>query len=86
MLAQAKYDCVELHYYPQGNTVDDAFLIEKAAPGLAAYVGRLKGELAAAGRAKTPIYVGEIGSTYGTPGNRRCRLRRRSMPGKSSAS
>lgn len=68
VLAQAKYDCVELHYYPQGNTVDDAFLIEKAAPGLAAYVGRLKGELAAAGRAKTPIYVGEIGSTYGTPG------------------
>ncbi|HEY1655387.1 MAG TPA: hypothetical protein VGF86_09760 [Candidatus Tumulicola sp.] len=68
VLARAKYDCVELHYYPQGNTVDDPFLIEKAAPGLAAYLGRLKTELATAGRPKTPIYVGEIGSTYGTPG------------------
>ncbi|MEO6836615.1 MAG: hypothetical protein ABI231_12030, partial [Candidatus Tumulicola sp.] len=68
VLAQATYDCVELHYYPQGNTVDDAFLIEKAAPGLTAYLGRLKAELKTAGHPTTPLYVGEIGSTYGTPG------------------
>lgn len=68
VLAQAKYDCVELHYYPQGNTVDDAFLIDKSAPGLTAYLDRLKSELKTAGRAATPIYVGELGSTYGTPG------------------
>lgn len=68
VLAQAKYDCVELHYYPQGTTVNDDFLIHKAAPGIATYIRSLKAELRAAGRPKTPIYVGEIGSTYGTPG------------------
>ncbi len=68
VLAQAKYDCVELHYYPQGNTVNDDFLIHKAAPGITTYLKALKGELAAAGHGATPIYVGEIGSTYATPG------------------
>jgi hypothetical protein len=68
VLADAKYDCVELHYYPQGTTVDDQFLIEKAAPKLNQYLGALKGELKTAGHADTPIYVGELGSTYGTPG------------------
>jgi hypothetical protein len=68
VLAQAKYDCVELHYYPQGNTVDDDFLIHKAAPGLTIYLKALKADLATAGHSGTPIYVGEIGSTYATPG------------------
>jgi hypothetical protein len=68
VLAQAKYDCVELHYYPQGTTVNDDFLIHKAAPGITTYIDRLKAEMKSAGRAGTPIYVGEIGSTYGTPG------------------
>jgi hypothetical protein len=68
VFARAQYDCVELHYYPQNNTVNDDFLIEGAAPKLTAYVQTVKGELAAAGRAGTPIYVGEIGSTAGTPG------------------
>lgn len=68
VLAQARYDCVELHYYPQGNTVSDAFLIDKAAPGITTYIDRLKRELKAAGRPNVPIYVGEIGSTYATPG------------------
>lgn len=68
VLAQAKYDCVELHYYPQGTTVDDDFLIHQAAPGLTTYLHALKANLATAGHPKTPIYVGEIGSTYGTPG------------------
>lgn len=68
VLAQAKYDCVELHYYPQGTTVNDQFLIRKAAPGITTYINALKAELATAGKSATPIYVGEIGSTYGTPG------------------
>jgi hypothetical protein len=68
VLANAKYDCVELHYYPQGTTVDDQFLIEKAAPGLNKYLGALKDDLKAAGRANTPIYLGETSSTYGEPG------------------
>jgi hypothetical protein len=68
VLAQAQYDCVELHYYPQGTTVNDDFLIHQAAPGITTYIKALKGELAIAGRSGTPIYVGEIGSTYGTPG------------------
>lgn len=68
VLAQAKYDCVELHYYPQGTTVNDDFLIRQAAPGITTYLNHLKTELQTAGHAGTPIYVGEIGSTYGTPG------------------
>lgn len=68
VLAQAQYDCVELHYYPQGTTVNDDFLIHKAAPGITTYINALKAELATAGHSSTPIYVGEIGSTYGTPG------------------
>ncbi len=68
VLAQAKYDCVELHYYPQGTTVNDDFLLKQAAPGFTTYVNQLRTELQTAGRGATPIYVGEIGSTYGTPG------------------
>jgi len=68
VLAQAQYDCVELHYYPQGTTVNDDFLIRQAAPGITTYIKALKSELATAGHSTTPIYVGEIGSTYGTPG------------------
>jgi hypothetical protein len=68
VFAQAKYDCVELHYYPQDNTVNDDFLLHDAAPGITTYIQTVEGELAAAGRSGTPIYLGEIGSTAGTPG------------------
>ncbi|HEY1428452.1 MAG TPA: hypothetical protein VGF18_02690, partial [Candidatus Tumulicola sp.] len=68
VLANAKYDCVELHYYPQGTTVDDQFLVDQAAPKLNQYLHSLEGELKTAGHPTTPIYVGELGSTYGTPG------------------
>jgi hypothetical protein len=68
VLSQAKYDFVELHYYPQGNTVSDSFIIDKGAAGLTQTIDSLKKEMQAAGHADTPIYVGEIGSTYGTPG------------------
>jgi hypothetical protein len=64
VLSQAKYDFVELHYYPQGNTVSDSFIIDKGAPGLTQTIDALKKEMQAAGHPNTPIYVGEIGSTY----------------------
>jgi len=63
VLAQASYDCVELHYYPQhGYNVNDNFLIYSAPHGLTTFVKTVQGELAAVGRAGTPIYIGEIGS------------------------
>lgn len=68
VLAQAQYDCVELHYYAQGNTVSDSGLLTNGAANFTKEVVQLRGELAAAGHSGTPIYVGEIGSTGGTPG------------------
>jgi hypothetical protein len=68
VLSQAKYDFVELHYYPQGNTVSDSFIVDQGAPQLAQTIEELKTEMKNAGHPNTPIYVGEIGSTYGTPG------------------
>jgi hypothetical protein len=68
VLSQAKYDFVELHYYPQGNTVSDSYIIDQGAAGLTSTIDALKKELQTAGHPNTPIYVGEIGSTYGTPG------------------
>jgi hypothetical protein len=68
VLSQAKYDFVELHYYPQGTTVSDSFIVNQGAAGLANDIGILKKEMQTAGHANTPIYVGEIGSTYGIPG------------------
>ncbi len=69
VLTQAQYDCVELHYYPQHNgKANDAFLIDNAAPGLTQEIQQLQGELSAAGRAGTPIYLGEVGSTTSPDG------------------
>jgi hypothetical protein len=68
VLSQAKYDFVELHYYPQGTTVSDEFIVDQGAKELTQSIDQLKRELKTAGHANTPIYVGEMGSTYGTPG------------------
>lgn len=68
VLAKARYDCVEMHYYAQGHRVDDRRLIRYGARGLTRLIGVLKGELAAAGHPETPIYLGEIGSSGGRPG------------------
>jgi hypothetical protein len=68
VLAKAKYDCVELHFYPEGTKSNDRFLVEQAPAKLDEYLQTLKKELKTAGHATTPIYVGELGSTYGTPG------------------
>ncbi|MEO6834773.1 MAG: hypothetical protein ABI231_02555 [Candidatus Tumulicola sp.] len=68
VLAQAAYDCVELHYYAQGNTVDDGKLLTYGAARLTTEIEQLENELSAAGHPNTPIYLGEIGSTGGVPG------------------
>jgi len=69
VLANAKYDFVEYHFYPQapGNE-DDTYLTQEAAQELTKQVELLKGELKTAGNPDTPIYVGEIGSVYTQPG------------------
>jgi len=67
---QAQYDCVEVHFYPQkGTSVDDAFLLHDAVRNFTHGIQTVQGELAAAGRAGTPIYVGEIGSAL-PPGDK----------------
>jgi len=63
VLAKARYDCVEMHYYAQGRMVNDQRLIRNGAANLTKRIDVLKGELAAAGHPNTPIYLGEIGST-----------------------
>jgi hypothetical protein len=69
VLANAKYDFVELHYYFTGpGQENDTDLLHHGAADLGAAVETVKSELKAAGRANTPIYVGEIGSVYTNPG------------------
>jgi hypothetical protein len=69
VLAQAKYDFVELHFYAEApGTESDTYLLQKAPQALTALVTQLKAELATAGHANTPIYLGELGSVYSDPG------------------
>jgi hypothetical protein len=77
VMAQAKgsYDFVEYHYYPEapnpsegGQAPSDQFLVYDAAPGLTSSINTIKQELRNYGTPDTPIYVGEIGSTYTDPG------------------
>ncbi len=69
VLARAKYDFVELHFYAQQpGAENDAYLVQQAPLALTALVNQLKAELAAAGHAATPIYLGERGSGTFKPG------------------
>ena len=69
VLAEAKYDFVEYHFYAQTPGQEtDSFLVGGAAQQLAAAIQDIKAELAAAGRPDTPIYLGELGSVYANPG------------------
>jgi hypothetical protein len=69
VLADAKYDFVELHYYAQSPGAEsDAFLLDDAPGQLASQVSALRSELVAAGRGNVPIYLGELGSVYSNPG------------------
>lgn len=69
VLGNAPYDFVEYHYYPQGpGQESDAYLVQQAANDLTGAINTIKSELKTAGKANTPIYVGEIGSVYTDPG------------------
>jgi hypothetical protein len=69
VLAGSQYDFVEFHYYPQApGSESDTYLTQQAAQGLTTSLNTLKTELATAGKPNTPIYVGEIGSVYSSPG------------------
>ena len=69
VLADAKYDFVEYHYYPETpGSENDTTLIKQDAQALTTNINTIKSELATAGHSGTPIYVGEIGATYSNPG------------------
>jgi len=69
VLANATYDFVELHFYFYApGSENDQTLLQQGAPALTTEINTLKSELASAGHASTPIYVGELGSVYGNPG------------------
>jgi hypothetical protein len=69
VLANAPYDFVELHYYAQApGSESDAWLLQNGAANLTSLVRQVQTELATAGHANTPIYVGELGSVYSNPG------------------
>jgi len=69
VLADAPYDFVEYHYYPETpGSESDTFLVQQAAQELTANINTIKSELKTAGKPNTPIYVGEIGGPYSNPG------------------
>ncbi len=69
VLAQAKYDFVEYHYYAQTPGQEtDSYLVGQAAQDFASALAAVQSDLASAGHATTPIYVGELGSVYANPG------------------
>jgi hypothetical protein len=63
VLANARYDFVELHFYPDDD--DDEHLLTTAPASLTGVLGATKAELAAAGHASTPIYLGEFDDNAG---------------------
>ncbi|MGB8028562.1 MAG: hypothetical protein WCF30_02765 [Terracidiphilus sp.] len=69
VLANAPYDFVEYHFYPQSpESENDTTLVHSAAQELTAGINTIKAELATAGKPDTPIYVGEMGSVSSNPG------------------
>lgn len=69
VLANAPYDFVEYHYYPETpGQESDTFLVHSAAQALTTTINTIKTELTTAGKPNTPIYVGEIGAPYSNPG------------------
>ncbi len=69
VLANAPYDFVEYHFYPQNpGGENDTTLVHSAAQELTAGLNTIKSELATAGKPNTPIYVGEMGSVSSNPG------------------
>ena len=74
VLANSKYDFVELHYYPEHNNVDDDdALLTHWADQAATNFSTAKSLLAASGHEDTPIFLGEFdrdsGGSAGPPGH-----------------
>jgi hypothetical protein len=68
VLGHAKYDFVEMHWYPEAPGQENDSTLMRVMPGqLTTLVNDLKGEMSAAGHT-VPIYVGELGSVYSSPG------------------
>jgi len=66
VLANAKYDFVEMHFYPEyGPNDNDLTLLTTAPAALASYFATARSELSAAGHASTPIYLGEFDADSG---------------------
>jgi hypothetical protein len=70
VLAHAKFDFVEDHYYAQApGSENDAYLLDQAPQALAQELQNVRSEMDAAGvPASVPIYLGEFGSVYANPG------------------
>jgi hypothetical protein len=69
VIAQAKFDFVELHFYAQApGAENDAWLMVNGPDALTALISQLRHELIAAGKGSVPIYLGELGSVYTNPG------------------
>jgi hypothetical protein len=69
VLADAPYDFVEYHFYPETpGSESDTYVVQQGAQQLTANINTIKSELATAGKPNTPIYVGEIGGAYSNPG------------------
>lgn len=68
VFADAQYDCVEVHYYPQRLTTSDPFILYNAIPQLTTDINAIKLALATAGHPNTPIYLGEIATQLGPYG------------------
>ena len=69
VLTQAQYDFVEYHFYAQApGQESDSYLLTQAPQALTQGVQAVQADLASAGHAGTPIYVGELGSVYSNPG------------------
>ena len=69
VLAQAKYDFVEYHWYAQQpGQESDNYLLTQAPQDFTTQINALKNELATARHASTPIMVGELGSVSYNPG------------------
>ncbi len=69
VLANAPYDYVEIHWYAQQpGSESDQYLLYQAPAALTATIATLRSELAAAGKANTPIMLGEFNSVAYNPG------------------
>jgi hypothetical protein len=69
VMSGAPYDFVEYHKYPETpGQESDSFLVNSGAQFITSKINAIKSDLATWGTPDTPIYVGEIGGPYSSPG------------------